>query len=296
VRALVLDAKQQKLRRYVRILQLLAETEDQLNKNRIRNKLEGKTFGSEPTILYAIDDLRKWRLIRLIKTNTPVPGGGTLNYYVPTRSGVENLISAGVLLTETVRKDTVKLVLQKYSDLLQYADQISELWPIFVESEIEDIAVRRLAMFLAHYHGEHLYNRVYNPSGQPIISDHALFNARREGLHKKSDPLSLNCTADDDVEAFLNPNQQFFNLDAPFRYEEDQENRWIATIRGNGKLQAIVARAAVKDAISQLQSSNDALEELSDKPIRLNGRDVGIYRKLTTEIDKLRSKIVTSSS
>ena len=189
MRALALDKKQQKLRRYIRILQLLVETEDQLNKNRIRSKLEGKIFGSEPTILYAIEDLKKWRLIRLIKSNTPVPGGGTLNYYVPTRSGVENLISVGILLTESINQHTVKLLLRKHTNLLPYAAGILELWPLFVEAGLEDYAVRRLAMFIAKFHGEHLYNQVYNPSRIPIIAEHALPDARLNDAARKNRPF-----------------------------------------------------------------------------------------------------------
>jgi hypothetical protein len=84
---------------------------------------------------------------------------------VPTRTGVENLISAGILLTESINQNTVKLLLQKNTNLLPYAADILELWPLFVEAGLEDYAARRLAMFIAKFHGEHLYNHVYNPSG-----------------------------------------------------------------------------------------------------------------------------------
>ena len=293
MRLLVLDEKQRKLRRYIRILQLLVETEAPLNKNRIRSKLEGKIFGSEPIILYAIDDLKKWRLIRLIKTNTPVPGGGTLNYYVPTRTGIENLISAGILLTESINTNTVKLLLQKYTDLLPYATQILELWPLFVEAGLEDYATRRLAMFIAKFHGEHLYNHVYNPSEIPIIADHALLDAKQKGAARKIGPLSLNCTASDDIEAFLDPTAYFQNIDTPDRYDEDEAAEWLQLIKHDERLQAIVARATLKDALSTIQMSNGILRELSNKSINLQGKDAEIYKKLSSEFDILSSKIVT---
>jgi len=295
-RALGLVEEQERVRRYVRILQLLAENEKQLNKNGIWLQLKGNGFGSEPTVLYAIDDLGKWGMVILVKTRRLVPGGKTFNYYKLTRDGIENLICAGVLSTKSISLSTVKLLLQKYRELLPYATQISQLWPIFVEAKVEDIAMKRLAMFIGHFHGEQLYYRVRNPRGPPIIGSHAISNLKVADLAETFRNLSLNCTAEDDVEAFLDPHSQFYGIAASYQYErgisDDEYHRWIMAVRSNEKLQTILARAALKEAVSHLRSSNGTLKLLADKPIRLSDSDAETYRKLMAEVDLLRSKIV----
>jgi hypothetical protein len=116
----------------------------------------------------------------------------------------------------------------------------------------------------------------------------------------RSYSLSLNCTAEDDVEGFLDPRSQFYGIGASYQHEkgvlDDEYERWIMVIRSNEKLQAILARAALKEAVSHLRSSNGELELLSSKPIRLKDSDAETYRKLMTEITLLRSKIITPSS
>jgi hypothetical protein len=295
-RTLVLDKEQQRLGRYVRILRLLAETEHKLNKNQIWRSLKGKGFGSEPTILYAIDDLRKWGMVHLVETPILVTGGNTFNYYNLTPTGVENLICAGVLSTKSISLGMVKFLLEKYRETVPYATQISELWPIFAEAGVEELAVKRLAMFIAVFHGEKLYYYARNPDGPPIRGPHVWLNMTVGDLAENIGHSSLNCTEDDDVEAFLDPCSQFYGLGTSYEYEggvSDKEHQeWIMVIRSNEELQSIVARATLKEALSNLRSSNLALETLSQRRITLKGTDSETYKDVMREIESLRSKIV----
>jgi hypothetical protein len=300
VTTLGLDRKEERLRRYVHVLQLLAETDTKLNKNGIWLQLKGQELGSEPTILYAIDDLEKWGMIKEVKTKKIVPGGKTFNYFKLTRTGIENLISAGILLTKSITVSTAKLFLQKYRELLPYAAEISDLWPVFAEAKVEDIGIRRLAIFIRNFHGEQLIHHVRNEYGPFVnallLGEHEIRNWMADHLRKKGVQSSLQCTADDDVEAFLDPLLSCYRVDASLRNANDELERWITAIGSSEKVQAIVVRIALKQAGKVMQSNNGVLRQLGVKSVTLRIPDVETYGKLMAEIDFLRSRIVTPSS
>lgn len=283
-----MDRKEERLRRYVHILWLLAEADTKLNKNGIWLQLKGQGLGSEPTILYAIRDLEKWGMIKEVKTKKIVPGGKTFNYYRLTQSGVENLISAGIIRTKSISRNAVRLLLQKCRELLPYATDILDLWPLFRQAEVEDIAVRRLAMFIVNFHGEQLYYYVLGMASPPLVGTRAILKMLAGGSDTR--------TVDDDVEAFLDPHTSLDSHDAPFPNAEDGFTRWIELVRSSEKLQAIVVRAALKTAYGFMRSNNDTLKLLAVKPISLKDSDAETYRKLVAEIVFLGSTIVTPST
>jgi len=291
-----LAEEKERLRRYVRILQLLAETDNQLNMNGIWRQLEGKGFGSEPTILYAIKDLQKWGMVKRIKTTKVRPGKHLFSYYALTPLGVEDLISSGVVRTGSVHFKTAGFLLRKYRDLLPYATNIADLWPLFSEAKVEDIAIRRLAIFIEYFHGEQLWNHVRGATGPVLSGEHEMWNWIGDQLRKKGVEYSVQCTADDDVEEFLDPFSTHYRVDTSFRNANDELERWNAAIANNEVLQTIAVRSTLKKAWKAMRSNNDVLRELSVKSVTLRVSDARIYRELIAEVEFLRSKIITLSS
>ena len=98
------------------------------------------------------------------------------------------------------------------------------------------------------------------------------------------------------MEAFLDPNTYLQNIDAPVRYDEDEATKWLQLIKDNERLQAVVARSTLKEALSAIQMSNGILRELSSKSIKLQGEDAGIYKKLLAEFNILSSKSLRNSA
>jgi DNA-binding PadR family transcriptional regulator len=271
----------------------LAETDTRLNKNQIWQQLKGQQLGSEPTILYAIDDLQKWDMVKVVKTDRAVPGGNKFNYYTLTPSGVENLISAGIIHTRSISPSTVRSLLQRYQDLLPYAASVSDLWPIFRKEKVEDIAARRLARLFAECHGEQLCDCVVRGLERPRGGSHALLNRLREHqLGKK--PLSLNCSAIDDLEVFVDPDAflPLFDYLARSPNADVEFKRWLEVVTSNEKLQVIDDRRALKEAEVHMRKTNGILNRLAVKRSNLKDGDVETYTKLIAEVNSIRSKIV----
>jgi hypothetical protein len=289
---LVLDKNQKRLRRYVRILQLLAETDDKLNKNGIWCWLKKEKLASEPTILYAIRDLQKWGMVDVIKTKRVVPGGKYFKYYKLTRTGIENLITAGVIRTKSVEPTTIKLLLFKYREQLPYADGILDLWPVFIEKKVEDVAERRLASFITGMYGEQLYYyaRGIERAGwePPNVGALAMTNMLIHGIYSSS--------ADDDIETFVDPSSSFVANETFSANTNNDKEKWSQVVDTNEKFQKILIRATLKNAHRLIQKSNEALELLAVNPTRLKEIDPQTYEKFLAELRLLQSKVAIDRS
>ena len=279
--------KRKRLHRYLRILNLVAQT-DQLNQNQLWKRLDKENeFGSEPTIIYAIKDLEKWGMLRLVKTTKVVRGGKTFNYYELTRHGLENLIATGYK-TRTITDTTIDILADKYKSRADMLPSILPLWKAFKQSGVlEKTASRRLAMFLAHFHGEQLEQYVRDPNLPPYYGQHGMKHFLRGSSMKFSEGPQYDCTPDDDVEVFLNPISPLYRL-----VESRQEvAEWVKAIQQNESLQRIFVRSVLRQAQKIMHENNAGLDLLPVEKVKLGDDSSKLYVELMAEVDILRRKI-----
>jgi hypothetical protein len=143
-------------------------------------------------------------------------------------------------------------------------------------------------MFIVNFYGEQLYYHILGMTSPPLVGTGAILNMLVGGSDTR--------TADDDVEAFLDPHAPLDLDDAAFPNAEDAFTRWIELVKGSDRLQAILVRAVLKKAYGFVRTNNETLKLLTVKPISLKATDAETYRKLAAEIDSLRSKIIIGSS
>ena len=284
---------QSMFRRFLRVLQLIAESDDKLNKNAIVEKLADEKLGTEPTARDTIIPLEKLGMIQLVKTNKRLRGGKTFDYYTLTKAGLENLITAAsdAHLGKTFfNPETFQHLAHKYQDELP----IFRLWGNFRAAGIEDLAWRRLPLFLSIFHGKQLEYLVYRKSGsygkqvkpkqvkrkqskRRVYRPTASLDYGRHGTTNfNKDPSEYECNPEDDEEAFLDPNSVW------------PSDKWRSAIQSNGILRSIFVRSLLKQAKKTLHHVNS---ELNQVPKTITGEDSKLCHDLVTEMNALRSKI-----
>jgi len=264
-----------KFRRIVRVLRLIAASEKPLSKADIVRAIAEEKLGTERTVRDAIDLLLESGMIKS-ETNPGkrLRGGKPSTYFIPTRIGLENLISNFYTqnLPEFHDNDFMKLI-EKYQHLVP---EIFSLWPILMELGVDDIARRRLVSFFKVFHdGERLEDYYYRPKNQPTYGQHN--TADWEALLPE-----YSCTPAEDVEAFLDP-----TLELP-------SERWDAAIEHNEKLRLIFIRGLLRKAQKMLHNNNEAFRRLKVDTIKLTGDDLKIYQGFKKEVDSLTNKISRS--
>ncbi len=269
-----MNKKQKRLRRYVRILRLIAETDKPLNKNQIWTILKPEKIGSEPTILYAIEDLRKWNMLELVKTETRVRGGKTFNYYILTKLGLSNLVTSSIeaRLVGFLNNKTFRQLAEKYRKELA----IFSLWPVFIDAGLEEVARRQLWQFLIIFHGKQLEALVYRPNYPESYGRHERFSSSFESE-------GLGCTPEEDLQEFMNP--EWFTA----------SEKWNVAIRSNAELQNLFISGLLNRAHGTMGDINKSLKHVVEGRVKLSRDNLKRYNDLMAEFTLLRDNASLNS-
>jgi predicted transcriptional regulator len=258
----------QKHQRLIRVLQLIADSDEQLNKSKIIEAITLERSTTEQTVRTDLQNLEDWNMIHLERTNRRMRGGLRFSYYRLTSLGLQNLITSAynMHLGGFFNTQTFRHLAHKYQGELT----IFGLWDTFQAAGVEDMARRRLPVFLLIFHGQQLEHYVYHASGSPDCGLHGTKNWLK-------DAGEYECTPDDDVEAFLDP------------YLLRPDDTWLAAVSANEILRSIYIRSLVKQAARIMRHANRGLRHV---PVTtLTGNDLNLFRDLVRQTDSIRTKL-----
>lgn len=135
-----MESRVRQLERDANILRLIATAARPPNKYRICNELPSK-FGTEPTILAAVDSLEEAGLIEAIETVENARGGKPSKHYGLMLLGLKALIAAIRLLRPDIpgfgKGFTLSSLLQRYSAMVP---EIFGSWDRYRFHQVEDLA------------------------------------------------------------------------------------------------------------------------------------------------------------
>jgi hypothetical protein len=131
------------LKRWTRILYVLAMEEKPLNPYKVWNKLVKEEVATQPTIRGDLEDMLQKTLVKTVDTDQKARGGRPSEYYDLTLLGLASVVCRYDELGNKVEDphQFASHVAKKYRDLLP---PIFDLWPEFVREKVNHLAWREL--------------------------------------------------------------------------------------------------------------------------------------------------------